>query len=322
MTKQSKLVVTIFIILFFNSCELETTNEVEKFLLEQGVKKGLIINADDLGMGLFANNGIMSLWDKGAITSISLQTVDFIKSFDGDPVIDNPFEHAIENIHLRDSIDVGCHLTLHSSDGYYARPVLPPSEVPSLVDKNGFLKRGYFHFLFASKDEIKAECIAQIEKALSNHIELSHIDSHQGWGHIIPGFKKLYAEIAAEYALPARWPIYLNDDKLLNKYNVIIPNHRPKHFIFLSDFNIKKVTDKVIEKRKNFFLKKLNNLPPGISEVVCHPSMEKMKGNEWRVVDYMVLTDDEIKEKIDSMVKSKEIVMLSYGDLKKLSGKL
>jgi predicted glycoside hydrolase/deacetylase ChbG (UPF0249 family) len=298
--------------------EYSVENAASLLLDLKGARKGLIINGDDLSMGDFANSGIFSAWDTGAITSISLFTVTMAIGIDGQPVQGDPFAEAIEGIKMRPGIDVGCHLTLSSTDGFMIRPVLPPEQIPTLVDKDGYLKESYINFLFASRDEIRAEARAQIDKALASGVKLSHLDCHVGWGHITGTMKDLYTELGDEYRLPLRWVLGTDDEQRLFDHRVLVP----KKFVGLSDTGIKSVTPEAFTKRKQFMLRTLKNLPDGITEVLCHPGLEAPEGQVWRIIDYMVLTDPEVRAQIESMCASGELVMLGFNDLRKTMERL
>ena len=293
-------------------------NAVSLLLEHYGVKKGLIINGDDLAMGHFTNDGIFAAWDAGAISSISLFTVTFPFTVEGQPIPGDPFAEALQGISQREGIDVGCHLTLSSTDGFLVRPVLPPDQIPTLVDANGYLKVDQLAFLFASRDEIKAECRAQIDKALASGVNLSHLDCHVGWGHF-PGWpREVYAELADEYRLPLRWVIHLPGEKPLIEHRVLTPIN----FIILNDSNITDVTPEIVEQRKQSLLKTLRNLPDGITEVLCHPSRDTYKDQTWRILDYMIVTDPEVRAQITSMCASGELVMLGFNDLRQTMQRL
>jgi predicted glycoside hydrolase/deacetylase ChbG (UPF0249 family) len=89
------------------------------------------------------------------------------------------------------------------------RPLLPPTEVPSLVDE-----AGYFHSQEAilprpnriDTDELKAELRAQIERFRASGREPDHLDCHH-FLHIYSPFFAVYVELAEEYGLPVRLPI-------------------------------------------------------------------------------------------------------------------
>ncbi len=302
----------------FKRVEYSVENAASLLLDHKGARKGLIINGDDLAMGDFANSGIFSAWDAGAITSISLFTVTMAIGIDGQPVQGDPYTDAIEGIKMRPGIDVGCHLTLSSTDGFMIRPVLPPQQIPTLVDKDGYLKESFINFLFASRDEIRAESRAQINKALASGVNLSHLDCHVGWGHITSPIKDLYTELGDEYRLPLRWVVGTDNEQRLIENKVFVP----KKFVGLSDTGIKSITQEAFEKRKQFMLRTLKNLPDGITEVLCHPGTDAPEGQVWRMVDYMVLTDPEVRAKIESMCASGELVMLGFNDLRRTMERL
>jgi chitin disaccharide deacetylase len=294
-------------------------NAVKLLLEHHGVRKGLIINGDDLAMGHFTNDAIFAAWDEGAITSTSLFTVTMVYAPDGQPVAGDPFAEAIEGIRQRNGIDVGCHLTLNSTDGFLIRPVLPPDQIPTLVDEDGYLEKNSLTFLFSSWDEIKAECRAQIEKALSNGVQLSHLDCHMGWGHFPGPIRDLYVELADEYRLPLRWMLGLPDGPRLIDHKVLVPTK----FVILDDSDITEVTSDTVEKRKQSLLRTLRNLPDdSITEVLCHPSRETAYGQAWRVLDYLIVSDPEVRAQIASMCASGELVMLGFNDLKQTMRRL
>ena len=293
-------------------------NAASLLLDHYGAAKGLIINGDDLAMGGFSNNGIFSAWDAGAITSISLFTVTMAVGIDGQPVQGDPFAEAVEGIKMRPGIDVGCHLTLSSTDGFLIRPVLPPEQIPTLVDENGYLKQSYINFLFASRDEIRAESRAQIDKAIASGVNLSHLDCHVGWGHITSPMKDLYTGLGDEYRLPLRWVLGSDDEQRLIDHKVLVP----KKFVGLSDSGIESVTAEAFAKRKQFMLRTLKNLPDGITEILCHPGINAPEGQVWRMVDYMVLTDPEVRAQINALCASGELVLLGFNDLKEAMKRL
>ncbi len=119
------------------------------------LRRSLLITADDFGIGLETSRGILELAELGSITSTVL-------------LVNSPYAPA--SVHLwrayGEPIELGWHpcLTLD-------RPVLPPSEVPSLVDRTGhFHKLGSFLKRLAMgkirEMEIETELSAQYERFL------------------------------------------------------------------------------------------------------------------------------------------------------------
>jgi hopanoid biosynthesis associated protein HpnK len=129
--------------------------------------KELIINADDFGLSEGANLAILKAYREGILTSASLM------------VGGSAFEQAVSIAAQNSSLQVGLHLTL-----VQGRSVLPPEEIPGLVDQEGNftanpVKAGMRYFFDKSlKSRLRLEIEAQILKFLETGIPLSHIDGH------------------------------------------------------------------------------------------------------------------------------------------------
>ena len=132
--------------------------------------KRLIINADDLGLTAGTNRAIFELSEAGAITSATLMAAAA------------DVEAAVAASRERKGLGIGCHIVL--VDGV---PVLPPSEIPSLVDTRepgrfraalggfvGDLLRGRIR-----EAEVEAEAAAQIRLLQRVGVALTHIDTHK-----------------------------------------------------------------------------------------------------------------------------------------------
>ena len=55
----------------------------------------------------------------------------------------------------------------------------------------------------AKPEDVRAECAAQIEQALSWGVDVTHIDTHMGVANI-PPFAEIFLDLAATYRLPVR----------------------------------------------------------------------------------------------------------------------
>jgi chitin disaccharide deacetylase len=129
----------------------------------------LIINADDFGLTAGVNRAILELHRSGVLTSATLMARAGATS------------EAVGIATATPTLGVGCHVVL--VDG---RPVLPPGEIPSLVDRDtgcfapsltSFLTR-----LFTGRvrtAEIEAEAFAQMTLLLDAGVKLTHFDSHK-----------------------------------------------------------------------------------------------------------------------------------------------
>jgi len=146
--------------------------------------KMLLINADDFGMTESVTSGISESMLRGAVTTTSAMAC-----------VPGSLERvAAHAAGLQGRI--GLHLQL--TDGVPCR-----GDVPSLVDEEGQFPRAWWSIRNPAAEEIRREWHAQMERMLSFGVQPSHIDTHHSV-HRIPEVFEVYAEMAAEYGLPAR----------------------------------------------------------------------------------------------------------------------
>jgi predicted glycoside hydrolase/deacetylase ChbG (UPF0249 family) len=104
--------------------------------------------------------------------------------------------------------DYGLHLALNSEwDTYRWGPVAPRDTVPSLVDKDGYFPPLTADVVAHAKtDEIERELRAQIEKARSAGIVVTHLDAHMETLWATPRLLEIYTQVGREYRLPVLLP--------------------------------------------------------------------------------------------------------------------
>jgi len=136
----------------------------------------LIVNADDFGQTQGINRAVLELHQAGLLTSATLMARAAAT------------DQAIEIARATPSLSVGCHVVL--SDG---EPVLPPDQIPSLVDPSTHLfipsLTVFLDRLFTGRiraEEVEAETTAQIQYLQSRGIHVTHVDSHKHT-HMFPG---------------------------------------------------------------------------------------------------------------------------------------
>lgn len=159
----------------------------------------IIINADDFGYCEGVNQGIISAYKNGVVTSCSIMA--------GMP----GFNQAIELLKENSELGCGVHMTLSCY-----KPVLKTHK--TLVDENGY----FFRRITKEKaiefdlDELYLEFCAQIDKVIDAKIEISHIDSHHHV-HTLEEFKPVIEKILKKYKLPIRggFEYEINYDKVI-----------------------------------------------------------------------------------------------------------
>ncbi len=131
-------------------------------------RRFVIINGDDFGFSSGVNRGIIEAHERGVLTSTSLM------------VTGEAFDEAVALAHAHPKLGVGLHLVLANG-----KAVLPPSQIPHLVDSNGnFSDKDnqagvHYHLSQGARRELPLEIRAQLEKFRSTGLQLSHVDGHR-----------------------------------------------------------------------------------------------------------------------------------------------
>jgi predicted glycoside hydrolase/deacetylase ChbG (UPF0249 family) len=148
----------------------------------------IIVNCDDLGSSHTANLASLEAFERGIATSGTLMI---------------PCPWAREAVELFAGFDVGVHLTLTAEYPTYRWRSL--TGAASLHDDQGFLPRTVDEVRTrAEVADVRRECRAQIEQALSWGVDVTHLDAHMGTVQVDPRFFEVYVELAAEFRLPLR----------------------------------------------------------------------------------------------------------------------
>ncbi len=245
----------------------------------------LIVNADDLGRSPGVTRGILQAHREGIVTSTSAMV--------NQPGAESQLADALRC----PGLGVGLHLVFTAW-----KPLLPPEQVPGLVDEDGcFLEQ---HAAWAQAERIpvrqlRAELHAQVERFLHWAGRLpDHLDCHHGV-HLYPPFFEVYADLAREFGLPLRVPfpaetdfrravktlpflegfprglvrgMIVTDSALLRARRLAYPTH-----FFSTFFGREALT-------LEHLLGLIDAVPEGISELMCHPGYvdEGLRSSSYR----------------------------------------
>ncbi|HBY98435.1 MAG TPA: hopanoid biosynthesis associated protein HpnK [Chloroflexi bacterium] len=152
-----------------------------------GLEMQVILNADDFGRSAAINAAVMQSHREGVLTSASLMVA-------GDAV-----EAAVALARETPTLAVGLHVVVVAG-----RAVLPPNEIPHLVDGRGWFPRdpvrtGLRYFLMnRAKQELARELAAQFDRFAATGLPLSHVDSHLHM-HMHPTVFGLLLPLAEQY---------------------------------------------------------------------------------------------------------------------------
>ena len=155
------------------------------------IPNNLIVNADDLGLNLSVNKAILFCYTHGYINSTSLLTNTIYWDDTIDLIYNNPF---IKNIGVHINFAEDKPITNFSHQAYL-------DECGNWDLRNTRKILNYFDA--ATKLSFLKEIYAQIDKALSSKISITHLDSHYHL-HTQPCFYKLFLQAAKHYKLKLR----------------------------------------------------------------------------------------------------------------------
>ena len=271
--------------------------------------KLLIVHADDAGFSHSADSAIVSAFEKGAINSASI-------------MVTCPwFPESAAYAKNHPEMDWGIHLSLTSEwKNYKWGGVAPSNQIQSLLDKNGYLYPSNAEFAANAKiDEAEKEIRAQIEKAKAWGIKITHIDNHMGSILASPDVIKMYQRVGRENGLPVLMP--------MNYLKAVAPKLAPSidTTTVIVDNYIIAYTMTPAGKWKNFYNYRLQNLKPGLNELVFHLAFDddEMRaigagiidyGSKWRQQDYDYAVSDEFK----AQLKQKGVYLITWAAIKKL----
>ncbi len=287
------------------------------------MNKRLIVNADDYGRTAGVVEGILQAHQQGIVTSTTA-----MMNMPG-------IEDALRRAQSCPELGLGVHLVFSAW-----RPLLPPEQIPSLVDADGaFLSQ---KALWArpeaiQRGELRAELTAQVERfqALTGRSP-DHLDCHH-FVHSHPLFFAVYVELAAQWDLPIRAPF--PPEEALSQAAATVP--------LIEGLPLSKVRDMMRQDRElmqangvrhpdhfvgSFYgeeavtlenlLAILESLREGTTEVMCHPGLvdeqllaESIYGRP-REKELELLCHPRVRDKIDAL----GIELVNFGVLGRVEG--
>lgn len=263
----------------------------------------LIVHADDLGLAQSVNEASIEAYNNGGITSGSLMvpcpwTPDFARYFKSHP-----------------GLDVGIHTTLNAEWKYYRWDgVLPSTEIPSLLDHEGYL-HSTLEAVGQEADpaEVEQEVRAQIEHAIALGILPSHLDTHMGSMAAKPDFFQIYLKLGREYQLPVLLPRNMTL-QLSEEQRAVLTDE-----VILLDGLFMMNQDPGASGWANAYENMIGQMKPGLNQLIVHLAHDndEMKaisvdhpdfGSAWRQRDLDFVTSDAFR----NMLKSHGIRLIGW----------
>jgi len=232
----------------------------------QRAARYLIIHADDAGLCSPVNRATIDAIERGLISSVSMMVPC--------PAFEEFAQYAKEH----PDGDYGVHLTLNSEFASYRwGPVLPPNEVPSLVDRRGhFWAEERQTAANARADDVERELTAQIERARNFGVPLSHLDTHMGTLFTRPDLLEIYVNLGVKYQLPVlivrnqeRLRMFPLDDRVRRGIGSVVVRLDRQRMPVLDGLYMNYGYSNLDQKRR-YYREMFASLPQGVSEVLVH----------------------------------------------------
>jgi len=269
--------------------------------------KLLILHADDLGAAHSVDVASFDALDKGAISSASIMVPT--------PWITEVATYA----RAHPNADLGLHLTLTSEwETYRWGSVEPADKVSSLLDSAGtFPNDEKLVAAHAKPVEVEREIRAQINRALALGIRPTHLDSHMGSLFTTPELIATYVKVAHDYHLPF---LAITGSALAAPQAGLTTRDILLDAVIIADRKVPR------DQWKEFYLKAIANLKPGLTEIIVHLGHDDSElqavmvdhegyGSAWRQRDYDVVNSPEFKKAL----QDNHVILVTWKELGKLA---
>jgi predicted glycoside hydrolase/deacetylase ChbG (UPF0249 family) len=275
--------------------------------------KVVIFHIDDVGVCHSSNVASFECFDFGVASCGSI-------------IVPAPwFLETVKIYKKNPKYDLGVHLTLTSEwETYRWRALSSTDRKTGLLDSEGVLWRTLEEAV-ANVDPKAAEIEmrAQIQTALDNGIDITHIDSHMGTV-MDPKFLPSYIKLAREYNLPAFIPNLSEEDLIalgLGQYSKIYSVMLKKikeSGLPLVDHMVGDTYIETTDKTK-YYCDRFSDLKPGLTHFLFHaaklsPELEAITPDSavLRDQDYKAFTDPRIKE----CVQKYDLKIIGYKEIR------
>jgi predicted glycoside hydrolase/deacetylase ChbG (UPF0249 family) len=265
--------------------------------------RAVVIHADDIGNMQSSLDAYRELLDGGLLTSAATMvpcpwfpaTAAFCRAN-----VDHP------------KLDMGVHLTVTSEwDAYRWGPISTHDPASGLLDSEGYFPSSAAGIhAEADIEALHRELRAQIERALATGIEPTHIDTHM-FTLFHPRLIDVYIELGLEYGFP---PFLLRSNSPefrvysaleWNKEEIAarVPVWEERGLPLFDEVTMMTLQD--AENREAQLRQKIDDLQPGLTNLILHPAKDSPELREaavrdWpsRLADYETFLKAELAEEI------------------------
>lgn len=284
--------------------------------------RNLIVNADGFGFTAGINRGIEQAVQDGIVTSISVNA-----NFDACeqlPSFVARFPHLSVGVHVNPAV---------------GRPVAPAREIPTLVNRRGELHGAEFTRRLLLRqirsEELELEVSLQVARIQEMGVVVTHLDSHQN-RHLYPPFFFVFLALLTKHRVPCMRThahFVLAEDAARRRH---MPGYFTRHPFravthVAADLEMRYarrrgaiMADRLLSTSntgdkadQSKWTQLIRNVPPGWSEVYCHPAIPDAELERWatyveprrREID--VLTSAETRAEVERS----GVMLRSFHDL-------
>ena len=275
----------------------------------------LIIHTDDIGMCHASIQAYSELFENGLIFSAATM------------VPCSWFPKVAEYCRKNPNADMGVHLTLTSEwDNYRWSPISTSLTESGMIDEEGYFHRSTADTqIHGNPEAVQEELQAQVNRAFHAGIQVTHIDTHMNTvAH--PKFVTSYIQLAIQNKIPFLFPrqdeegfkqlgIDADTAQLAAKLVLSLDESGIPMVDHATGLDLDKPNDRLDQAKKA-----INELEPGITHFIIHPSIEtpelKAITPDWqsRVADFYAFMNDELNQHI----KDLGVQVIGYKTLKSL----
>ncbi|HKS37274.1 MAG TPA: polysaccharide deacetylase family protein [Verrucomicrobiae bacterium] len=273
----------------------------------------IILHVDDVGMSHSSNLGAIEATEKGVATSWSV-------------MMPCPWVPEIAHyLKAHPEVDCGLHLTLNSEWASYRwGPLAGKAQVPGLVDDEGCLWRNVAQVTRkATPDEIETEIRAQIDRAETLGIPITHLDSHMGTLLARSDYFERFVKVGVEKQIPVLC-VGSHMTHALQGHRETAARLQPwvkkiwnAGLPVIDDIHTDSYGWKPEEKTDKL-LALLHELQPGITEILFHASLPTedfpliTDSSGSRHADLKALTDPRVRE----LIQERGVIRTTWRELK------
>lgn len=272
----------------------------------------IILHVDDVGMSHPSNLGAIQATENGVATSFAVMM----------PCSWVP--EIAQYVAQHPNVDCGLHLTMTSEWKLYRwGPVAGKSKVPGMVDPQGCLWQSVAQVMQkATADEIETEIRAQIDRAETMGLPITHIDSHMGTLFAREDYFARFVKVAVEKQIPMLAPgghlthAQKENPDAVKKLKPLVGKIWNAGLPVIDDLHTG-TYGSTPEERTQLVKELLSNLTPGVTEILFHASLPTEEfplvtgSSASRHADLKALMSPEVK----AVIRERGIIQTTWKEL-------